>query len=283
MSLCPSKRSRPVATTLNEESLLTDFVTSNRDLELLETLAGEFNPFSVLDIEHHEIRHSNVLSWLLDPNEDHGFDDIILKKLIIEVLKHNEIGGFKYSIADFIRHDLTAVSVFREYRVKKKRIDILIRCEDPKFIIIIENKVYSSEGRGQLDTYYSDIREKYPDYELLPVYLTLFGDLPSNTSFASLGYEKVLEVVRSTVDIYGNNISERKLEFIRYYIKALEVLVMDNPEVQRYCKVIYKKHKQAIDLILKYGGSNAFEEAGRSFLQKHNDLIEEIDLRSYML
>ena len=32
-----------------------------------------FNPFNVLQVADLEIRHSNVLAWLLRPGETHGF------------------------------------------------------------------------------------------------------------------------------------------------------------------------------------------------------------------
>lgn len=33
---------------------------------------SQFNPFEVLKLKGHEIRHSNMLAWLLNPNESHG-------------------------------------------------------------------------------------------------------------------------------------------------------------------------------------------------------------------
>jgi hypothetical protein len=51
---------------------LTDFVVRCPELRELEKLLGKFNLFRVLRFEHGEIRHSNVLAWLLDPAESHG-------------------------------------------------------------------------------------------------------------------------------------------------------------------------------------------------------------------
>ncbi len=46
-----------------------------------EEVSG-FNPFRVLKLEHYEIRHSNFLVWLLNPQESHGIDDVFLKKIL---------------------------------------------------------------------------------------------------------------------------------------------------------------------------------------------------------
>ena len=51
---------------------LERFVIENDDLLELESHIGRFNIFDALRIERMEIRHSNFLAWLLDPNESHG-------------------------------------------------------------------------------------------------------------------------------------------------------------------------------------------------------------------
>ena len=46
-----------------------------------ETVKGKrFNPFDVLRYSDYEIRHSNVLAWLLQPNETHRIGDAFLRE-----------------------------------------------------------------------------------------------------------------------------------------------------------------------------------------------------------
>ena len=47
--------------------LLEAFLLDNKDLERLEELLQEFNIFSALGVVNSELRHSNFLSWLLNP------------------------------------------------------------------------------------------------------------------------------------------------------------------------------------------------------------------------
>ena len=50
-------------------------------LDNLDRWANRLNNFDVLSITGNEIRHSNFLAWLLDPNETHGLGEYFLKKV----------------------------------------------------------------------------------------------------------------------------------------------------------------------------------------------------------
>lgn len=69
---------------------LYNFIVNNHNLEILESKIDVFNPFKVLEIERYEIRHSNVLAWLLTPNENHGLNDFFLKKVLSQAVLINE-------------------------------------------------------------------------------------------------------------------------------------------------------------------------------------------------
>ena len=47
--------------------LLEAFLLDNKDLERLEELLQEFNIFSAFGGVNSELKHSNFLSWLLNP------------------------------------------------------------------------------------------------------------------------------------------------------------------------------------------------------------------------
>ena len=51
----------------------------------------KFNPFDVLRYADYEIRHSNVLAWLLQPSESHGLHDKFLRAFV-QCLDLNEVG-----------------------------------------------------------------------------------------------------------------------------------------------------------------------------------------------
>lgn len=55
---------------------IINFSVSN-DLEISNAILNKFNPFKVLRIQDTEIRHSNVIVWILNPNENHNLSDRI--------------------------------------------------------------------------------------------------------------------------------------------------------------------------------------------------------------
>lgn len=59
-------------TTESQKAALDRFLADNPDLEKLSDRLATFNIFRTLRIEKAEIRHSNVLAWLLNPEESHG-------------------------------------------------------------------------------------------------------------------------------------------------------------------------------------------------------------------
>ena len=65
---------------------LNEFIANNYDLERLEARLSEFNPLKILKSEHNELKHSNILGWLLDPKANHKLGSQFLRKFISENL-----------------------------------------------------------------------------------------------------------------------------------------------------------------------------------------------------
>jgi hypothetical protein len=65
------------------ERALTRFVMNCPELSALEALLSRFNIFRILRAAHHEIRHSNMLAWLLTPDESHGLRDRFFRRLLV--------------------------------------------------------------------------------------------------------------------------------------------------------------------------------------------------------
>lgn len=59
---------------------ITRFVANNQLLDRLDSTLNEFNPIKVMKADQFEIRHSNILAWLLNPKENHYLGDMVLKK-----------------------------------------------------------------------------------------------------------------------------------------------------------------------------------------------------------
>ena len=69
-----------------------DILLKNEDFDKLDLGLKNPNIFQILRITKNEIRHSNFLSWLLDPNESHKLGDIFLKRFLREVFSSDKFG-----------------------------------------------------------------------------------------------------------------------------------------------------------------------------------------------
>ena len=99
----------------NYNLLIKDINFDKLDLELKNP-----NIFQILKISNTEIRHSNFLSWLLDPLQSHKLGDIFLKRFLREVFS-SEIFN-QLDQVDVESMSLSNVEIHREW----KNIDILI-------------------------------------------------------------------------------------------------------------------------------------------------------------
>ena len=79
---------------------LENFVLDIESLNDLYKWGNKVNFFEISGMARAEIRHSNVLAWLFDANQNHGLGDIVIKKFIQKILRSNGISGddlFKFS------------------------------------------------------------------------------------------------------------------------------------------------------------------------------------------
>jgi hypothetical protein len=197
----------------------------------------------VLKISRTEIRHSNMLGWLLDPNENHGIGDACLKG-ILQRLVENDCDG-RYDVFGILLMDTYSFSVYREWR----NIDILLLSEEEKVLVAIENKIRSHEHSDQLNRYRTILEKEYPDYRRIYVFLTPDGEEPSDVeNWDVLTYGDIVEVLE---DVSHRCSLQPDVELlIRNYIEVVRRDIVEDEQLIEICNKIYNKHKKALDLIL---------------------------------
>ena len=149
-----------------ERELLEAFVVENQDLEKLEALLAEFNVFEALGAVRQELRHSDFLSFLLDPAQNHGLGDVFLKRFLKRVLadaSDSPVSPIEIDVAD-----LRSAVVRREWR----RIDILIHDEESRLVVAVENKILSGEHSDQLARYRRTVTYEFPGHRAVYIFLT---------------------------------------------------------------------------------------------------------------
>ena len=154
---------------ISNEQALQDFLLDIECLDELLPWTGKFNLFDVLKVSRTEIRHSNMLGWLLGPNENHGFGDAYLKGIFQRLVENDSDG--RYDVFKILLLDMYSFSVYREW----KNIDILLVSTEEKVLVAIENKIGSHEHSNQLNRYREILENEYSNYQRIYVFLTPDG------------------------------------------------------------------------------------------------------------
>jgi hypothetical protein len=249
------------------KAVIDKFLADNPELEDLSAMLSTFNVFRALKIEQVEIRHSNVLAWLLDPEETHGLSDIVIRRLLSNILLFSDkiIPGI--TALNIELFDFADIEVRREW----KNIDILVIDHTNKFVCLIENKINSGESEGQLSKYKHIIEDEFTGYIIIPVFLTLSNQEPSVSDFIGYSYTQILAVLSKIIKQRQNQLSEPIRFFLNQYIETIRRLTMQDEELTELCKTIYRKHREAIDLIVQYGMVSPGEQAANEVLKNDGD------------
>lgn len=176
-----------------QEQALKQFLLDSDSLKQLENWTDDFNLFDVLRITNMEIRHSNILAWMFDPNENHGLGDSFIKAFITRVVA--KCAPHKYSAFDLLLQDFYSYQVYRE----SNHMDIVLASRQEKTAIIIENKIWAGEASHQLNTYLKKSRTEYKDCnQILYVFLTPDGRDASDTeNWISFSYKEITEILEN--------------------------------------------------------------------------------------
>lgn len=244
MSQTTSEPSEQNASRAALESLVVD----NPELELLEVLLGQFNVFEAIGAVRHELRHSDFLGFLLDPSQNHGLGDEFARRLLQKVLIAAGEHHLHVSPIDLDVWDLNDLVVLREWQ----NIDILLLEENHKLAVIIENKIGSAEHSNQLERYFQTVKEHYPDWMPLGIYLTPEGEMPTHPAYLPTDYTTVCKIVERITESRESTLGADVRTLMTHYTQMLRRHIVSESEIADLCRRIYRKHQQALDLIYEH-------------------------------
>lgn len=239
----------------SQKAVLDSFLADNDELAQLSARLATFNIFRALKVEDAEIRHSNTLGWLLDPGESHGLGDVFLRRIFSNMLLQSDFDGLSAAQVELM--EFRNIDVRREW----KHIDVLVIDRDNRLLLLIENKLGCGESPGQLARYHKIAASEFPGFKLVPVFLTLEGDSVEDDDaccYICYSHRQLLDVLRRIIDQRRAQVPEAVLTFLMHYIDTLRRLTMQDTELVDLCKAIYGKHREAIDLIARYGMTSNF-------------------------
>ena len=200
----------------HELKSLYDRLLKDEDFDKLDLGLKNPNIFQILRITKNEIRHSNFLSWLLDPNQSHKLGDIFLKRFLREVFSSDKFGDLDQ--VDVEGMDLSKVEIQREW----KNIDILIKLKN--VVVCVENKVLSKEHSDQLKRYKEIIENQFPNHHQTFVFLTPEGTTSEDESdtYEPISYEFIVESLDRIISVYGESLNEQVKNYIKDYITIIK-------------------------------------------------------------
>lgn len=214
------------------------------DIECLDSLSpwiSRFNVFEILGITQTEIRHSNTLAWLMDPNENHSLDDDILRGIVQYAIKKEK---FDEDPIKILLMDFHSFSIKREWN----HIDLMAVSKEEKFAVCIENKVFSGEHDDQLNRYREAAEKHFKGYRVLYLYLTPSGiEASDEENWIEIGYDDILKIIESSLE--RHDLSPDVDMFINNYLETIRNTMLEDNELIDACNEIYTKHRKALDLI----------------------------------
>ena len=258
---------------LSELKNLYDNLLKDEDFDKLDLGLGYPNIFQILRITKNEIRHSNFLSWLLDPNQSHKLGDIFLKRFLREVFLSDRFDGIDQ--ADVEGMDLTKVEIRREW----KNIDILIELEN--VVVCVENKVLSKEHSNQLKRYKEIIENEFPNHHQTFVFLTPEGypTRDESDNYEPISYEFIVDSLERIVSVYGESLNEKIKNYIKDYISSIKRELRGTDKLTELSKKIYQNHQELFDFIIikrELRATVKLTELSKKIYQNHQELFDFI-------
>ena len=207
-----------------------------------------FNLFDVLRHADYEIRHSNVLEWLLDPGGTHGTGSKFLQGFIRCLNHHADVAGIEHIPvpASFEKDD---VSVERELHFA----DIAVLFKEARRWMIIENKTVESSRKHyeQVKSYERDFRKRYKGHDVRSVLLTTSseGDA-SERRVIHLGWSDVQALIERVLNEVDHKNDEVRI-FLCHYLAIVKRLITQSRFERNYFTKLMDAHRPLLTRLLE--------------------------------
>lgn len=213
------------------------------EFQELENAINRFNLFDVLRVARTEIRHSNVLAWLLDPAECHGYSDSVIKSINSWYAKED----LQADYVKLLTGNFNDAMVYRE----RSGIDILVVSASQKYVLCIENKIDTDDHDDQLNRYERYIENNYEGYLKVFLYLTPDGREPTEDNSGNwycISYKDIVSIIEKATT--RRTLDQDVNRFVEQYLDILRRICMEKENIE-LCQKIYRDHKAALDMIFE--------------------------------
>lgn len=195
---------------INLETHFADVLTREFPLE-----AKKGKTFlDIAQMPHYENVNSNILTFFLDQNEEHGFKDLFVTSLLELASSHKEL-----SLLDW--------TVEREITTKQgKRIDIEIQSSDKDKVIIIENKIYH-----WLANDLNDYWQHYPNINSsnkIGIVLSMYAINVKDVRYINITHQQLCKQVLKNLGAYLLHGNTKYIVYLKDYIENINSFYMSN-------------------------------------------------------
>lgn len=229
-------------------SALENLALEHEELREMASRLGGFNVFEAMGQVRRELRHSDFLGYLLDPSASHGFGGEFLRLLVGALIKTTAEGNLRSLLLKALIGELDHVQVSRE----TMNVDILCVDHQNKFVIVIENKVFSGEHSDQLTRYKKVVAQRYPEFAQILIFLTPDGSNASDDQYLALSYTSITDLISRLRRSAGDQIDPHLDRTLTdYQLAVRRHITMSDPELEDLARKIYSQHKQALDFIFE--------------------------------
>jgi hypothetical protein len=239
--IAPPNQSEDVASAIEE--LLLD----NDGISRIEDRLGGFNIFEAIGHTRAEMRHSDFLAFLLDPNRDHGLGSDFLSRFVIEVVKAIPSQERPISVSEIALMDFERCLVLREHH----SIDVMCIDEANRFLLAIENKIGSGEHSDQLQRYRAFLETHHSAHRRVLAYLTPDADTPSDDFWTPISYAVIASILESLGKKYAGGLGRSVLIALNHYAQMLRRNIVTDTELVKIARAVYLKHRTALDFIFE--------------------------------
>ena len=272
--------------------------------------------FEALGVSRHENTHSNFIAWLLTPSSaanGHGLGDMPLRKFLEMLtlacsLPHarGKIPAELSAIIAAGTYSLSDITVEREKYIGPGRLDIYIEGKisfgdtEKPLVIVIENKIKSSEHDSQTKRYLKALRRSVSNESIfLSIFLTplknceyehLEASQCEAKEFIELNYQYLADyVIEPCRDSAPDGSVKRYLDEYLLTLSLPEtrqdkgdIIMAVNKEERELLSRFWEKHKDLLTaVILSIGDYVPLEDAEKEIVSKAAKAIENAIQRDF--
>ena len=227
-----------------ETEALESFLADIECLEVLSAWTDPVNVFDILKISRKEMCHDQMLSWMLNTKENHGFKEAFFKRMIQKLIQHAGID--RYNENRLLTMDLLSFRVYRDW----KSLDLVLVSHKEKTVFAIVTKVDATDKDQSLGRYRSIIEKDFPEHDRIFIYLTedgrMYSDVAEWDTLTFADIEAILDALLNEMQLRPD-----VAFMIQNYKESIGRDIVNHYQLVELCNQIYHKHKKALDLIFE--------------------------------